>query len=64
MHVEPAVLNYVVALCRATRETPSVELGVSPRGAAALLHASARPARAEGAQRVAMTAALFTMASP
>jgi MoxR-like ATPase len=34
------VLQYVVALCRATRDSPSVELGVSPRGAAALLHAS------------------------
>lgn len=31
--------------------------------AAALLHASAQPARSEGAGRVAMTTALFTMAS-
>ena len=38
--VEPTVLQYIVAICRATRESPSVELGVSPRGAAALLHAS------------------------
>ena len=38
--VEPAVLQYIVAICRATRESPSVELGVSPRGGAALLHAS------------------------
>jgi MoxR-like ATPase len=34
------VLQYIVAICRATRESPSVELGVSPRGATALLHAS------------------------
>jgi MoxR-like ATPase len=40
VHVEPTVLAYVVAICRATRDSPSVELGVSPRGAAALLHAS------------------------
>ncbi len=40
VHVEPTVLEYIVALCRATRSSPSVELGVSPRGAAALLHAS------------------------
>ena len=40
VHVEPAVIDYVVALCRATRTSPSVELGVSPRGAAALLHAA------------------------
>ena len=38
--VEPPVLSYVVALVRATRVAPAVELGVSPRGAAALLHAS------------------------
>ncbi len=38
--VEPTVMQYMVALCRATRETPSVQLGVSPRGAAALLHAA------------------------
>lgn len=38
--VEPAVLAYVVALARATRESPSLTLGVSPRGAAMLLHAA------------------------
>lgn len=38
--VEPSVMAYIVSLCRATRESPSIELGVSPRGAAALLHAS------------------------
>ncbi len=38
--VEPVVLAYIVSLCRATRETPAVQLGVSPRGAAALLHAA------------------------
>jgi MoxR-like ATPase len=37
---EPAVLGYVVALARATRESPSLSLGVSPRGAAMLLHAA------------------------
>ena len=40
VQVEPTVLEYIVALCRATRESPSVVLGVSPRGATALLHAS------------------------
>ena len=38
--VDPAVLAYVVALVRATREAPSLALGVSPRGAAMLLHAA------------------------
>ncbi|HEX2848910.1 MAG TPA: MoxR family ATPase [Acidimicrobiales bacterium] len=37
---EPPVQGYIVALVRATRESPSVSLGVSPRGAVALLHAS------------------------
>ena len=40
IRVEDPVLNYMVALVRATRESPSLELGVSPRGATALLHAS------------------------
>jgi MoxR-like ATPase len=38
--VEPPVLAYIVALVRATRAAPAIELGASPRGAAALLHAS------------------------
>ena len=35
--VSPEVLGYVVDLCRATRTSPSLQLGVSPRGATALL---------------------------
>ena len=38
--VDDAVLAYVVALARATRTSGSLTLGVSPRGAATLLHAS------------------------
>ncbi len=38
--VEPSVLKYIVMLCRATRESPSLQLGVSPRGATWLLHAA------------------------
>ena len=38
--VEPPVLAYIVALARATRSLPSVSLGVSPRGAANMLHAA------------------------
>ena len=34
------MLAYAVALVRATRDSPSVTLGVSPRGATALLHAA------------------------
>jgi MoxR-like ATPase len=38
--VEDHVLGYIVALVRATRQAPSLSLGVSPRGAAALLKAA------------------------
>jgi MoxR-like ATPase len=38
--VSPAVLGYIVDLVRATRAAPSVALGVSPRGATALLATS------------------------
>lgn len=37
MHVAEPLLGYVVDLCRATRATPALELGASPRGATALL---------------------------
>jgi MoxR-like ATPase len=40
LHVEPPVLQYIVDLARATRVSPALTLGVSPRGAAALLHAA------------------------
>ncbi|WP_285742698.1 MoxR family ATPase [Lentzea sp. NBRC 105346] len=38
--VAPEVIGYVVDVCRATRQSPSVRLGVSPRGATALLAAA------------------------
>jgi MoxR-like ATPase len=34
------ILGYIADVCRATRESPAVRLGVSPRGATALLAAS------------------------
>jgi MoxR-like ATPase len=40
VRVEPPVLAYIVAVTRATRSSPSVSLGVSPRGAAMVLHAA------------------------
>src|SRR3989440_6208180 len=40
VHVADGVLAYVVDLCRATRVSPSLELGASPRGATALLAAA------------------------
>ncbi|HEU5008592.1 MAG TPA: MoxR family ATPase [Jatrophihabitantaceae bacterium] len=40
VRIDPAVLAYIVELARATRAAPSVSLGVSPRGATALLATS------------------------
>ena len=37
VRVAPEITGYIVDLCRATRQSPSVRLGVSPRGATALL---------------------------
>jgi MoxR-like ATPase len=36
VEISPDVLGYIVDICRATRESPSISLGVSPRGATAL----------------------------
>jgi MoxR-like ATPase len=38
--VAPEVIGYIVDICRETRAMPSVRLGVSPRGATALLAAT------------------------
>ncbi|RJL30464.1 AAA family ATPase [Bailinhaonella thermotolerans] len=40
VHVAPQVVAYIVDIARATRQSPSLRLGVSPRGATALLAAS------------------------
>jgi MoxR-like ATPase len=40
VQVAPEVVAYVVDLCRATRTSPALQLGVSPRGATALLAAA------------------------
>jgi MoxR-like ATPase len=40
IQVGEEVRDYLVDIVRATRESPSVELGVSPRGATMLLHAA------------------------
>ncbi len=37
VQIHPEILGYIVDLVRATRAAPSVQLGVSPRGATALL---------------------------
>ncbi len=40
IRVDPAVRRYIVSVCRATRESPSLQLGVSPRGTTWVLHAA------------------------
>jgi MoxR-like ATPase len=40
VRIGPEVTAYIVDLCRATRQSPSLRLGVSPRGATALLATS------------------------
>jgi MoxR-like ATPase len=40
VQVADVVLAYIVDLCRATRSSPSLELGASPRGATAVLNAA------------------------
>ena len=40
VQIAPEILGYVVDIARATRAAPSLTLGVSPRGATALLHAA------------------------
>ncbi len=40
VEVDDKVMTYIVAVARATRENGAVELGVSPRGSAMLMHAS------------------------
>ena len=48
VHVADDVAGYVVALARATRETPLLRLGASPRASLALLHAAQAWAALDG----------------
>ena len=47
VHVSEAVGRYIVALVAATRESPSVDVGASPRGTLALMKLS----RVQGGSR-------------
>ena len=48
VHVEPAVMEYVVRLVSATRTVPGVRLGASPRGSVGLLRAAQAAAAMAG----------------
>jgi MoxR-like ATPase len=53
LHVSEALSNYVIDLARATREHPRVALGLSTRGALALIRAARVHAGLRGAEFVA-----------
>ncbi|GCF07878.1 AAA family ATPase [Dictyobacter arantiisoli] len=40
IHVDPSILEYIVAIANATRNHPQIYLGISPRGSLALFRAS------------------------
>lgn len=40
IEIDTKIQSYIVRLARATRESPSLELGVSPRGATMVMHAA------------------------
>jgi len=40
VHVERSILDLIVSWAQATRNNPSIELGISPRGTLALMHAA------------------------
>jgi MoxR-like ATPase len=48
VEVTPAIENYIVALCVATRSAPDVRLGASPRGGLALMRAARVAAAVDG----------------
>jgi MoxR-like ATPase len=48
VHAEESILDYLVALVTATRRSPLLALGVSPRGSLALLRAARARALADG----------------
>lgn len=48
IHLDDAIRDYMVAICRATREHPRVEVGVSPRGTQKLLETARSHAVLQG----------------
>ncbi len=48
VRIEPVVRDYIVAIARATRSEPEIEVGLSPRGTLALAHAARATAAMDG----------------
>ncbi len=46
--VEPALVDYIMAIIKASRTSPSIELGVSPRGAMSFFRAAQANAFVDG----------------
>jgi MoxR-like ATPase len=53
VHLSGAIKNYIVALVRATRNTPGISLGASPRASLALMHIARALALFDGRDFVA-----------
>ncbi|MHB8719538.1 MAG: AAA family ATPase [Candidatus Dormibacteria bacterium] len=52
VEVAPPVAEYIVALCRATRDEPNLQLGASPRASIALMRAARALAASDGREHV------------
>lgn len=48
IHIDEAILDYMIQIVNRTREHPGIELGISPRGTAALFRATQALAMIEG----------------
>src|SRR5215467_4084459 len=48
IHIDEAILDYMIQIVNRTRENPEIELGISPRGTAALFRATQALAMIEG----------------
>ncbi len=48
IHVDPDLLDYLMGICRATRDDERLRVGASPRGSVGLLHAARAYALLEG----------------
>jgi MoxR-like ATPase len=48
IHIDDAVVDYMIRIVNRTREHPEIELGISPRGTAALFRASQSKAMVDG----------------
>jgi len=48
VHIDDSVVDYMIQIVNRTREHPEIELGISPRGTAALFRATQAKAMVDG----------------